>query len=84
MSTNIPSKLKAADITRFATRAAQLERVKPLISYWCALNIQSPADDSDTQLTPFHRQLLGRKPDTVKEPPHFGRGMHEIYVGTHG
>ncbi|KAL1956878.1 hypothetical protein VTO42DRAFT_6726 [Malbranchea cinnamomea] len=32
---NIPAKLKAADITRFATRAAQVEKVKPVISYWC-------------------------------------------------
>ncbi|EFR03034.1 hypothetical protein MGYG_06034 [Nannizzia gypsea CBS 118893] len=35
MSTNIPAGLKAADISRFVTRAAQLEKAKPTISYWC-------------------------------------------------
>ncbi|KAK1145937.1 hypothetical protein N8T08_003884 [Aspergillus melleus] len=32
---NIPAGLKSADIGRFAVRAAQLERVKPVIAYWC-------------------------------------------------
>ncbi|OCK84713.1 DUF605-domain-containing protein [Lepidopterella palustris CBS 459.81] len=32
----IPAKLKTAgDISRFATRSAQLEKVKPVIAYWC-------------------------------------------------
>ncbi|EER43288.1 conserved hypothetical protein [Histoplasma capsulatum var. duboisii H88] len=35
MATGIPTKLKAADITRFVTRASQLEKLKPVISYWC-------------------------------------------------
>ncbi|KAF3484127.1 uncharacterized protein GIQ15_03451 [Arthroderma uncinatum] len=35
MSTNIPAGLKSADISRFLTRAAQLEKAKPAISYWC-------------------------------------------------
>ncbi|KAF3891709.1 DUF605-domain-containing protein [Trichophyton interdigitale] len=35
MSTNIPAGLKTADISRFVTRAAQLEKAKPTISYWC-------------------------------------------------
>ncbi|OAX80559.1 hypothetical protein ACJ72_05104, partial [Emergomyces africanus] len=35
MAANIPAKLKAADITRFVTRASQLEKVKPVVSYWC-------------------------------------------------
>jgi vacuolar protein sorting-associated protein VTA1 len=35
MAAHIPQKLKAADLTRFATRAAQLETVKPVVAYWC-------------------------------------------------
>ncbi|KKY23629.1 putative short-chain dehydrogenase reductase sdr [Diplodia seriata] len=35
MTSNIPQGLKAADITRFAQRAAQLEKFKPVVSYWC-------------------------------------------------
>ncbi|KKZ60169.1 hypothetical protein EMCG_05091 [[Emmonsia] crescens] len=35
MAANIPAKLKAADITRFVTRASQLEKVKPVVAYWC-------------------------------------------------
>ncbi|CCU75329.1 hypothetical protein BGHDH14_bgh00709 [Blumeria hordei DH14] len=35
MSTPIPASLKAADLTRFISRAAQLETVRPIIAYWC-------------------------------------------------
>ncbi|EHL02293.1 putative Vacuolar protein sorting-associated protein VTA1 like protein [Glarea lozoyensis 74030] len=35
MAANIPPKLKTADLTRFIVRAAQLEKAKPVISYWC-------------------------------------------------
>jgi len=35
MATNIPAKLKTADIGRFAQRAVQLEKIKPAIAYWC-------------------------------------------------
>jgi len=38
MAAQLPAKLKTtADITRFAQRAAQLEKVKPAIAYWCKL-----------------------------------------------
>ncbi|KAK6612813.1 hypothetical protein H4I96_02026, partial [Botrytis cinerea] len=30
-----PPKLKTADLTRFIIKAAQLEKAKPVISYWC-------------------------------------------------
>lgn len=35
MASNIPAGLKSADIGRFAVRAAQVERAKPVIAYWC-------------------------------------------------
>ena len=37
MAANVPAGLKAADISRFAMRAAQVETVKPVIAYWCKL-----------------------------------------------
>jgi vacuolar protein sorting-associated protein VTA1 len=38
MASHIPDKLKAADLTRFIVRAAQLEKVKPVMAYWCTLH----------------------------------------------
>ncbi|MCJ1479058.1 hypothetical protein MMC13_007742 [Lambiella insularis] len=35
MASTIPTALKSADITRFAIRAAQVEKAKPVIGYWC-------------------------------------------------
>lgn len=35
MSTTIPASLKEADIMRFAHRAQQLEKVVPVVAYWC-------------------------------------------------
>lgn len=35
MAATIPPALKAADIARFAQRAGQVEKAKPVIAYWC-------------------------------------------------
>ncbi|KAF2403960.1 DUF605-domain-containing protein [Trichodelitschia bisporula] len=35
MTTPLPAPLRAADISRFALRAAQLEKFKPVVAYWC-------------------------------------------------
>ncbi|ORY55915.1 Vta1 like-domain-containing protein [Pseudomassariella vexata] len=35
MAASIPAKLKQAGITPFVIRAAQLEKARPVISYWC-------------------------------------------------
>lgn len=35
MAASLPAKLKIKDITPFAVRAAQLEKHKPIVSYWC-------------------------------------------------
>lgn len=35
MATPLPEPFKTADISRYALRAAQLEKHKPVISYWC-------------------------------------------------
>ncbi len=41
MATTVPAALKAADISRFALRAAQLEKAKPVIAYYCIDNLQA-------------------------------------------
>lgn len=35
MAAALPAKLKIPEITRFVTRRAQLEKYKPIVSYWC-------------------------------------------------
>lgn len=35
MAAPLPAKLKTGDITRFATRAAQLAKFRPIVTYWC-------------------------------------------------
>ncbi|KAF2230739.1 DUF605-domain-containing protein [Viridothelium virens] len=35
MVTTLPEKLRTAEISPFALRAAQVEKVRPIISYWC-------------------------------------------------
>ncbi|RMD39225.1 hypothetical protein DV735_g5903, partial [Chaetothyriales sp. CBS 134920] len=35
MAASVPAGLKTADISRFAHRAAQLEKPKPIAAYWC-------------------------------------------------
>lgn len=35
MAASVPNSLKSADIARFATRAAQVEKAKPAVAYWC-------------------------------------------------
>ena len=35
MAATIPAPLKAADIARFALRAGQLEKAKPVVAYYC-------------------------------------------------
>ncbi|KAJ5483935.1 hypothetical protein N7539_005731 [Penicillium diatomitis] len=39
MTSNIPAALRSADIGRFAIRAAQIEKAKPVIAYWCHYHI---------------------------------------------
>lgn len=35
MATQLPAKLRTPELQRFATRAAQLEKFKPIVTYWC-------------------------------------------------
>ena len=35
MAASLPAMLKIKEITPFVTRAAQLEKYKPIVAYWC-------------------------------------------------
>lgn len=48
MTSNIPASLKSADIGRFAIRAAQVERAKPVIAYWCKLPCQNTTTEAES------------------------------------
>ncbi|KAJ5121809.1 Vacuolar protein sorting-associate Vta1 N-terminal [Penicillium atrosanguineum] len=39
MASSIPAGLRTADIGRFAVRAAQIEKAKPVVAYWCNFHI---------------------------------------------
>lgn len=43
MAAAIPTPLKQADIARFAHRAGQLEKAKPVVAYYCSLVYDIPA-----------------------------------------
>ena len=38
MAATVPSSLKSADIARFVTRSAQVEKAKPAVAYWCTVS----------------------------------------------
>ncbi|KAJ5207396.1 Protein of unknown function DUF605 [Penicillium cf. griseofulvum] len=51
MASNIPAGLRSADIGRFATRAAQIEKAKPVIAYWCNFHIVNQIIERDLHNT---------------------------------
>ncbi|KJY02487.1 DUF605-domain-containing protein [Zymoseptoria brevis] len=67
MAAALPAKLKAAapDVQRFATRAAQLEKFKPIVSYWCEYYIlqqilSKELHSSDEECTNYAVQLMDK------------------------
>lgn len=50
----VPAALKSADIARFAQRAGQLEKAKPVVAYWCmksyAFLVENETESSARQL----------------------------------
>jgi len=65
MATHIPDNLKSADLTRFIVRAAQLEKVKPVMAYWCR-KLYTKSTIADTS-----RRVLDRQPNTVERSAHW-------------
>lgn len=50
MAAAIPPPLKTADIARFAHRAGQLEKAKPVVAYYCKIAYVSRNDSELTLL----------------------------------
>ncbi|OOO13006.1 hypothetical protein OAory_01007550 [Aspergillus oryzae] len=74
MATNIPAALKSADIGRFAVRAAQLERVKPVVAYWCnfwIVNqiIEKGLHTSDDEVKLYTTELVDKLENFKNENP---------------
>jgi hypothetical protein len=40
MADAVPGKLKSLQLAPFAKRAAQLEKFKPIITYWCESSLK--------------------------------------------
>ncbi|KAK2882701.1 hypothetical protein FQN49_000100 [Arthroderma sp. PD_2] len=75
MSTNIPAGLKSADISRFMTRAAQLEKAKPAIAYWCNFWVVTQIlaknlHNSDEECLKFTTDLMDKLEKFKKEHSH--------------
>ena len=66
MVTVVPAALKSADITRFAIRAAQVEKAKPPIAYWCMFRSLQMGLVVAKQI----RQLLDRQSDPCEGIAH--------------
>ncbi|KAI9806961.1 MAG: hypothetical protein M1833_002619 [Piccolia ochrophora] len=74
MATNVPAKLKAADMSRFALRATQLAKFKPVVAYWCNYwmanqIISKGLHQADAECQDFTTQLMDRLEQTKVENP---------------
>ncbi|RAL08169.1 uncharacterized protein BO97DRAFT_398690 [Aspergillus homomorphus CBS 101889] len=74
MASNIPASLKSADIGRFALRAAQLERAKPVVAYWCnfwIVNqiIERGLHTSDDEVKLYTTELVDKLEEFKNENP---------------
>lgn len=71
MASTVPAGLRTADIGRFALRAAQIEKAKPVIAYWCEC-AHFPAMGHEL-ITQCDRQFPYREPNYRERPSHLGR-----------
>ncbi|KAF7588624.1 hypothetical protein BBP40_005435 [Aspergillus hancockii] len=74
MASRIPAALKAADIGRFAIRAAQLERVKPVVAYWCNFFIvnqiiEKGLHSSDDEVKLYTTELVDKLEEFKSQNP---------------
>ncbi|MCJ1334795.1 hypothetical protein MMC09_000060 [Bachmanniomyces sp. S44760] len=72
MAANIPTALRSADITRFAIRAQQVEKAKPVIAYWCNYWIvnqilSKELHNSDDESMTYTMTLMDRLEQTKAE-----------------
>ncbi|KAF2634973.1 DUF605-domain-containing protein [Massarina eburnea CBS 473.64] len=74
MADHIPAKLKAAQIAPFAKRAAQLEKFKPIVSYWLRFYmvqkiIGANLHTADAECTTYTTDLMETLERTKAENP---------------
>lgn len=65
MAAALPAKLKTADLQRFAARAAQLEKYRPIVTYWCEYYILNQIlskglHSSDEECSAYAVQLMDK------------------------
>ncbi|KAF1993807.1 DUF605-domain-containing protein [Amniculicola lignicola CBS 123094] len=74
MAAHVPAKLKDADIAQFAQRAAQLEKFRPIITYWLRFYITQKIIAKglhlvDAECTAYTTDLMGQLEQTKAEHP---------------
>ncbi|KAJ5224256.1 Vacuolar protein sorting-associate Vta1 N-terminal [Penicillium citrinum] len=74
MASNIPASLRGADIGRFALRAAQIEKAKPVVAYWCHFHIvnqiiERGLHNSDDEVKIYTTNLVERLEQFKSENP---------------
>ncbi|KAJ5086089.1 Vacuolar protein sorting-associate Vta1 N-terminal [Penicillium argentinense] len=65
MANNIPAALRSADIGRFALRAVQIEKAKPVVAYWCNFHIvnkiiERGLHNSDDEIKSYTTDLVDK------------------------
>lgn len=68
MASNIPASLRGADIGRFALRAAQIEKAKPVVAYWCQCLPPTPAMELRADRSERDRSFSYCKPNYRERP----------------
>ncbi|EXJ56716.1 hypothetical protein A1O7_07060 [Cladophialophora yegresii CBS 114405] len=93
MAAQVPAALKAADITRFAHRAVQLEKAKPIIAYWCeywmvnqilSKGLHNADQESLTYTTALMDKLEQFKAEHAQEPAVTDDVVGKAYVEQFG
>ncbi|KAL6235651.1 hypothetical protein BDW75DRAFT_134083 [Aspergillus navahoensis] len=75
MASNIPAALRSADVGRFAMRAAQLEKAKPIIAYWCNFYIVNQIIEKGLHTTDDEVKLYTT--DLMEKLEHFQNGNRD-------
>ncbi|OOQ86388.1 hypothetical protein PEBR_21718 [Penicillium brasilianum] len=65
MASSIPAALRSSDIGRFAIRAAQIEKAKPVVAYWCNYHIvnqiiERGLHNSDDEIKTYTTDLVDK------------------------
>ncbi|KAJ5245890.1 Vacuolar protein sorting-associate Vta1 N-terminal [Penicillium chermesinum] len=74
MASSIPARLRTADIGRFALRAVQIEKVKPVVAYWCNFHIvnqiiERGLHNTDDEIKTYTTNLVDKLEQFKSENP---------------